>query len=104
MIACSRKINNICFNPKAIKCRNYTNYSLEELKADVAKSDWSPVYDATDVDLAVQYFTSSLQLVFETHALHVEKLVKGRLCPWLDIDTQKINEQTRPNIEKSWKF
>ena len=27
MIACSRKINNICFNQKTIKCRNYTNYS-----------------------------------------------------------------------------
>ena len=73
MIACSRKINNICYNPKTIKCRNYTNYSPEELKSDVAKIDWSPVYDATDVDLAVQYFTSSLQLVFETHAPHVEK-------------------------------
>ena len=50
MIACSRKINNICYHPKTIKCRNYTNYSPEELKSDVAKSDWSPVCDATDVD------------------------------------------------------
>ena len=89
MIACSRKINNICYNPKTIKCRNYTNYSPEELKSDVAKIDWSPVYDATDVDLAVQYFTSSLQLVFETHAPHIEKRVRGRPCPWLDIDTKK---------------
>ena len=59
MIACSRKINNICYNPKTIKCTNYTNYSPEELKSNVAKIDWSSVYDATDVDLAVQYFTSS---------------------------------------------
>ena len=53
MIACLRKINNICYNPKMIKCRNYTNYSLEELKSNVAKTGWSPVYEATNFDLAV---------------------------------------------------
>ena len=58
MITCSRKINNIWYNPKTIKCRNYTNYSPEEPKLVVAKIDCSPVYDATDVDLAVQYFRS----------------------------------------------
>ena len=73
MIAYSRKINNICYNPKTIKCRNYTNYSPEELKSDVAKIDWSPVYDATDVDLAVQYFTSSLQLVSK----HMQPILKN---------------------------
>ena len=51
MIACSRKINNICYNPKTIKCRNYTNSSA-------AKIDWSPVYDPTDTDIAAQYFKS----------------------------------------------
>ena len=80
MIACSRKINNICYNPKTIKCRNFINYSLEEQKSDLGKIDGSLVYNATDVDLAVQYFTSSLQLVFKTHAPHVEKRVMGRLC------------------------
>ena len=95
MIACSKKINNIHYNPKTIKCRNYTNYSPEELKSDVAQIDWSPVYDATDVDLAEQDFTSSLQLVFETHAPHIEKHVKGRPCPWLDIDAKKL--MNRPN-------
>ena len=40
MIACSRKINNIRYNPKTINCRNYTIYSPEELKSDVAKIDW----------------------------------------------------------------
>ena len=51
--ACSRKVNNICYNPKIIKCRNYTNYSPEKLKSDVAKFDLSPLYEATNVDLAV---------------------------------------------------
>ena len=80
MIACSRKINNILYNPKTIKCGNYTNYSPEELKSDVAKTDWSPVYDSTDVDLAVHYFTSSLQLVFETQTPHLKNVSRvGRI-------------------------
>ena len=80
MIACSRKINNIRYNSKTIKCRNYTNYSPEELKSDVAKTDWSPVYDPTDVDLAVHYFTSSLQLVFETQTPHLKNVSRvGRV-------------------------
>ena len=39
MSACSIKINNIRYNPKTIKCRNYANYSPEELKSDVTKID-----------------------------------------------------------------
>ena len=94
MITCSRKVNNI------LKCRNYTNYFPEELKSDVTKIDWSPVYDATDVDLALQLFTSSLQLVFETYASQIEKRVKDRLCPWLDIDTKKLMNRRNQTLRK----
>ena len=100
--ACSRKVNNIC-NPKIIKCRNYTNYSPEELKSDVAKFDWSPLYDAANVDLAMHYFISSLQLVFETHAPHIEKRVKRRPCLWLDIDTKKIMSRHDLTMRKARK-
>ena len=89
-VTCSRKINNIRYNPKTIKCRNYLNHSPEELKLDAAKFVWSPVYEGIDVDLPVHYSTPSLELVFETHAPYIEKRVNGRPCPWLDIDTQKL--------------
>ena len=59
---------------------------------------------ATDVDLAAQYFTSSLQLLFETHAPHIEKRMKGRPCPWLNIDTKKLmnrRDQTLRRARKS---
>ena len=102
MITCSRKINNIRYNPKTVECRNYTNYSPEKLRSNVVKIDWSPVYDATDVDLAVHYFISSLQVVFRTHAPHIEKHVKSRPCPWLGIGIKKL--MTQPNIEKSEKI
>ena len=52
----------------------------------------------------MQYFTSSLQLVFETHAPQIEKRVYGRPCPWLDIDTKKLmnrRNQTLRNTRKS---
>ena len=102
MIACSRKINNIRYNPKTVECTNYTNYSPEKLRSNVIKIDWSPVYDATDVNLAVHYFISSLQVVFRTHAPHIEKHVKSRPCPWLGIGIKKL--MTQPNIEKSEKI
>ena len=102
MIACSRKINNVRYNPKTVECTNYTNYSPEKLRSNVIRIDWSPVYDATDVNLAVHYFISSLQVVFRTHAPHIEKHVKSRPCPWLGIGIKKL--MTQPNIEKSEKI
>ena len=42
MITCLRKINKTCYNSKTIKCRNYTNYSPEELKPDAPKLTGHP--------------------------------------------------------------
>ena len=41
--------------------------------------------------------------MFETHASHVEKLVKGRLCPWLDIDTKKLMNRRDQTLRKARK-
>ena len=102
MIARLRKINNIRYNPKTIKYRNYRNNFPEELKSDVAKIDRSPVYDATNVDVAVQYVTS-LQLVLETHEPNIGKCVKGKPCPWLDIDTKKLMNRRDQTLRKARK-
>ena len=100
MIARLRKINNIRYNPKTIKYWNYRNNFPEELKSDVAKIDRSPVYDATNVDVAVQYVTS-LQLVLETHEPNIGKCVKGKPCPWLDIDTKKLMNRRDQTFRKA---
>ena len=71
--------------------------------SDVTKIDWSPVYNATDVGLVVQYFPSSFQLVFETHATYIEKRVKSRPCPWLDIDTKKLMNRRDQTLRKARK-
>ena len=62
-----------------------------------------PVYDATDVGLAVQYFTCSLQLVFKTHAPYIEKRAKGGLCPRLDIDAIKLMDRPDQTSRKARK-
>ena len=98
MIVYSRNIN-----PKTIKNRIHTNYSPEELKSDVAKIDLSPVYDTNKVDLVAQYFTSSSQLVFKTHAPHIEKRVSGRTCQWLNIDTKKFINRCNQTLRKGRK-
>ena len=51
----------------------------------------------------MQYFTSSLKLAFETHAPHIEKCVKSRLCPWLDIDTKKLMNRREVTLRKARK-
>ena len=96
-ITSSRKINNIRYNTKTIKCRNYSNYSPEELKPDVAKINWLPVH----VDLL--YFTSSLRLVFKTHSPHIEKRGKDIPCPWLYIDNKNLMNRRHQTLRKSRK-
>ena len=51
----------------------------------------------------MQFFTSSLQLVFKTHAPHIEKRVQGRLCPWLDIDTKRLMNRRYQTLRKARK-
>ena len=51
----------------------------------------------------MQYFPSSFQLVFETNVPHIEKRVKGRPCPWLDIDTKKLMNRSNQTLRKARK-
>ena len=51
----------------------------------------------------MKYFTSSLQLAFETHAPHTEKCLKSRPCPWLDIDTKKLMNRREVTLRKARK-
>ncbi|MEO0684105.1 MAG: reverse transcriptase family protein, partial [Cyanobacteria bacterium J06649_11] len=101
MIFCSRKINNIRHKEKNIKCRNYTNYSPERLREDVSKIDWNPVYNSTEVESAVNIFTSALQAVFDKNAPQIEKRIKGRPCSWMDEDTKRLMNKRDQAFRKS---
>ena len=87
-------------NQKQLKYRNYVNCSLEELKSDEAKIDWSQKYDATNVESAV-YFTSSLQITFNNDAPQIEKRMKGKPCPWLDTDTKNVMNRCNKTMKKA---
>ena len=87
-------------NQKQLKYRNYVNHSLEELKSDEAKIDWSQKYDATDVESAV-YFTSSLQITFNNDAPQIEKRMKDKPCPWLDTDTKNVMNRCNKTLKKA---
>ena len=78
MIFCSRKINNIRYKTKIIKCRNYTNDSPDALKEDISKIDFDPIFNnSTDVESVIIYFTSALEVVFNKNSPQIEKRVKG---------------------------
>lgn len=63
-----------------IKCRNLTNSDPEKMCKDINDIDWQPVYQATDVNNAVDYFNNKLRKVFDEHAPMLEKRIKGRPC------------------------
>ena len=55
------------------------------------------------ISRTVFYIFTILQLVFETHATHIEKRVKGRSCPWLNIDTKKLMNRRDQKLRKARK-
>ena len=72
MVGCCRKINLLKFNPRVITCRNYKNYASEKLCSDLNSVDWSPVYDALDVNSAWTYMKSILLDAFNKHGLLIK--------------------------------
>ena len=71
---------------RTIKCRDYVNYDPEKLHDDVRNINWQSVYQSTNVNRALEYFTEKLREVFDRHAPIIKKRVKGRKCNWLNRD------------------
>ena len=82
------------------------NYDHKKLCSDISEIDWNPVYDSTDVNLAVSYFNSELRKSFDKHAPLIEKRVKGRECKWLNAEIKNemnTRDQFHRKAQKSGK-
>ena len=51
VIRCVRKINNIKFNPRIIKCRDYKNYDQTNLSVELSVVNWDIVYNTPYLDM-----------------------------------------------------
>ena len=91
LISCVYKMNNIKFNGRTIRCRDYRNYSPEQLQKDIRESNLNQVENIKSANDASLFFKSTLINIFQKHVPEFDK--KSKPCPWLkrDIKTNMIN-------------
>ena len=51
VIKCVRKLNNIKFNPRTIKCRDYKSYYQTIVSAELPVVNWDNLYNTPDPDM-----------------------------------------------------
>ena len=103
MVGCTRKINNIKYPMRTVKCRNYADYQPEKMCDDINDTDWQTVYQATNVNSALSIFNSLLRKVFDKHAPFIEKRVQGRSCKWLNADVKREMNNRDKQLRKARK-
>ena len=81
-----RKLNNIKFNPRTIKCRDYKNYDQTTVSAELSVVHWDIVYNTPDPDTAWHNLQQILSETINRHAPLINKRVKGKPAPWLNAD------------------
>ena len=77
---------NICnVNSKQTKRRIKTKESINELKNDLNKQDWSMVYREQDVDLAYDTFFEMFMEIYNKHCPVINNTKKNKFekCPWM---------------------
>ena len=52
VIKCVRKLNNIKFNTRTIKHRDYKNYNQTTVSTELSVVNWDIVYNTPDPDMA----------------------------------------------------
>ena len=89
MVYCTRKLNSFKYPAKTITCRDYSKYNKEELNRELENVDWNPIYDACNVNKALEYFNEIIKNIFDKHSPVITKRVKGRHYPWLNDEIKR---------------
>ena len=85
--------------PARIICkRSYKNFESSAFLADIAKIDWSEVYESTDVDEATECFTRKFRFVLNVHAPWSRIQQRKTFSPWITSETKELMKQ-----RDSWK-
>ena len=90
VIKCVRKINNIKFNTRTIKCRDYKNYHQTTVSAELSSVNWDIVYNTPDPDMAWNNLQQILSETINRYASLMNKHVKGKPSPWLNADVKAV--------------
>ena len=82
-------MNNVKYQPRTIKCRNYKNYDVDAINNDLLKKDWNRVYRTTSASKALNYFLSVLKETLDEYAPFIVKQIKGKPSPWITKNLSK---------------
>ena len=88
VIKCVRKLHNIKFNPRTIKCRDYKNYDQTTVSAELSVVNWDIVYNTPDPDMAWSNLQQILSETINRHAPLINKRVNRKPAPWLNADVK----------------
>ena len=88
VIKCVRKLNNIKFNPRTIKCRDYKSYYQTIVSAELPVVNWDNLYNTPDPDMTWNKLQQILSETINRHAQLINKRVKGKPAPWLNTDVK----------------
>ena len=80
-IKCVRKLSNIKFNLRTIKCRDYKNYDQTTISVELSVENWDIVYNTPEPDMTWNNLQQILSETINRHAPLINKCVKA--TPWL---------------------
>ena len=73
------------------------------MNRDFSNVDWQPILNETDINLSLSLFNETLTEIFNRHAKIIEKKVKGRKCPWIGNDIEKLMNERDQVLRKARK-
>jgi hypothetical protein len=65
--------------------------------------DWKPLYESTNVNSALSWFTQTISTVFDRHATQMTKRVRGRKCQWMNTEIRKLIRERDFQLKKARK-
>ena len=83
MIGCVYKMNNMKFNGRTIRCRDYRNYNPEQLQKDIRESSLSQIENIKSANDASLLFKSTLIDIFQKQDPEFDKKSEVNLAPGL---------------------
>lgn len=78
---------------KLIKIRNFKNYNIQNIKADIDNFDFSTIYNSTDLDDKVKILTNFLEYLMNKHFPLKEVRVTKPPTPWLTNDIENLSKK-----------
>jgi len=103
LIYCLLHMKKERLGQKLISYRDFSNFNIDRVVAQVAEIQWSSVRQMQDVNDIEEFVTSNIKLVFDEHAPVVCKRVTRRKAPWRNGDIIRLTKIKNKLRNRFWK-